>query len=176
MSQPHITVHQAETSSAPAAKLVAAIFDSREKAEEGESALLGFTREGEFEVHSLARVSRSQFGALEVDEAPADGPVGERLRALISDLRAAATELPAPAFGLVTDLGSWGDLAGFGSTPDFVQTIARELRPGRAAVLAEIEEDWITPLDTRLEELGGLVIRTWCTDFDEERTGEPLSH
>jgi hypothetical protein len=176
MGQPQTAPRYAATPSAQTDKLVAAIFDTREKAEEGESALLGFIREGEFDVHSLARVFRGTFGGLEVDEAPGTGPRGERLRGLIEDLKAATATLPAPAFGLVTDLGSWGDLADFGCTPGFVQAVAHELGPDRAAVLAEIEENWVTPLDTRIEELGGRIIRTWCTDFDAERNHPPHSH
>ena len=38
--------------------------------------------------------------------------------------------------------------------------------PGKAAVIAEIEEDWITPLDLRVEEIGGRIMRTWRSESE----------
>jgi uncharacterized membrane protein len=80
--------------------------------------------------------------------------------------------------GLLEDLGSWKDLVDFGVMPNFIQKLASELVPGRATVLAEIEEDWITPLDSCIEGMGGVIMRTWRADFEAEQLaekGRPLS-
>ena len=42
---------------------------------------------------------------------------------------------------------------------DFIEDASRELVPGKAALVAEIEEEEITPLDIRMEDLGGHVLR-----------------
>ena len=39
--------------------------------------------------------------------------------------------------------------------------------PGKSAVVAEISEGWITPLDTRMEELGGTVFRRYRADVED---------
>ena len=33
--------------------------------------------------------------------------------------------------------------------------------------IAEIDEDWVTPLNTRMEAIGGSVVREWRSDFEE---------
>jgi hypothetical protein len=43
------------------------------------------------------------------------------------------------------------------------------LAPGRSAIVAEIEEDWVTPLDSHMEAAGGIVLRAWRDDIEDER-------
>jgi hypothetical protein len=43
------------------------------------------------------------------------------------------------------------------------------LAPGRSAIVAEIEEDWVTPLDSHMEAAGGVVLRSWRDDLEDER-------
>ena len=43
--------------------------------------------------------------------------------------------------------------------------VSRYLSPGKAAVIAEIDEEWITPLDARMEPLGGIVFRRSRGEF-----------
>ena len=148
-------------------KFIAAIFEDDARAEQGELAVLSLKRDGILSVCGIALVSRSPAGPLSMVEAP-DGPSTEALRALLSELSMAVSALPSGGFGLLTGLGSWGDLVDFGVTPNFIQTVANALLPGKAAVIAEIEEDWITPLDKRMEEIGGLIMRTWRTDYEAE--------
>jgi hypothetical protein len=42
-------------------------------------------------------------------------------------------------------------------------------------VVADVSEEWITPIDTRMEALGGLVVRTTREHFEEERRTEELA-
>ena len=172
MNKPSPTPSEAGLPPTHPTKFVAAIFDTLDMAQDGARALLGCQRDNTFTVLGMAVIERQPQGALTIVQAPAQGPAGDGVRALLSDLAEAICTQAAPALGLVTDLGSWGDLTDFGVTRDYVWKIAAELRPGRAAVLAEIEEDWVTPLDTRLEEIGGCVIRTWRSDFEAERQAQ----
>jgi hypothetical protein len=48
----------------------------------------------------------------------------------------------------------------------FVDIVLQELTPGKAAVVAEVEEEWVTPLDTRMEAIGGVVVREPRADFE----------
>jgi hypothetical protein len=56
-------------------------------------------------------------------------------------------------------IGSWSDLFDLGVGRDFLDKVSRELMPGRTAVVSEVEEDWVTALDTRVEAIGGTVLR-----------------
>ena len=55
--------------------------------------------------------------------------------------------------GLIADLGKTGiDL-------QFVDEVSQALSPGKAAVLADVEESWTAPVEARIGKLGGLVFR-----------------
>ena len=154
-------------------KFMAEIFEDYERAEQGERAVLSLKREGTLSVLGIAVVARDPAGQLSMIEAP-NGPSTEALTELLSKLSAAVSALPGQALGLMTNLGSWGDLVDFGVTQNFIQTLANALLPGKAAVIAEIEEDWITPLDLRVEEIGGRIMRTWRSESEvAERTDPP---
>jgi hypothetical protein len=55
--------------------------------------------------------------------------------------------------------GSLADLANAGVGVDFLEEVSQVLLPGKAAVVAEIHEEWVIPVDTRLEALDGAVFR-----------------
>jgi hypothetical protein len=42
---------------------------------------------------------------------------------------------------------------------DFIDDVTKALTPNKVAVVAEIDEDWTTPVDTRMEAIGGTVFR-----------------
>ena len=42
---------------------------------------------------------------------------------------------------------------------DFLEEVSEYLLPGKTAVIAELDEEWQAPIDTRMEALGGHVFR-----------------
>jgi len=54
--------------------------------------------------------------------------------------------------------GMLHDFAKVGVGEDFLDEVAHEMTPGKIAVLAEVQEEWVMPLDTRMEAAGGVVI------------------
>ena len=42
---------------------------------------------------------------------------------------------------------------------DFLDDVSKSLTPNKVALVAEVEEEWTTPVDTRMEALGGTVLR-----------------
>jgi hypothetical protein len=65
------------------------------------------------------------------------------------------------------------DLARAGVATDFVDEVAGTLSPGKVAVVAEIDEEWVTPVDTWMEALGGEVLRRARTEVvDAQITSE----
>jgi hypothetical protein len=55
--------------------------------------------------------------------------------------------------------GSAADIDNARIGDDFITDVTKQLSPGRVAVVAEIEEDWTTPVDSRMEAIGGKVFR-----------------
>ena len=48
-----------------------------------------------------------------------------------------------------------------------IDDVDKMLVPNRVAVVAEIEEDWTTPVDTRMEAIGGSVFRRALSDVKQ---------
>jgi uncharacterized membrane protein len=70
--------------------------------------------------------------------------------------------------GVGTALGGPAlNLSSAGVSEDFLRDVARSLRPSKSAVVAEIEEDWITPLDSLMDMLGGIVFRRVRAELDD---------
>ena len=51
------------------------------------------------------------------------------------------------------------DLENAGVGEDFLYEVGQFLQPGKAAVVAEVWEEWVLPVETRMEALGGVVFR-----------------
>jgi chromosome segregation ATPase len=51
------------------------------------------------------------------------------------------------------------DFAKVGVGEDFIDEVAQNLQPGKVAVVAEVWEEWVMPVDTRMEAAGGVVFR-----------------
>jgi uncharacterized membrane protein len=67
-----------------------------------------------------------------------------------------------------TLMGAAVDMAREGVDEDFIDDMGAHLiAPGKSAVIAEIEENWQVPLDTRMEALGGTVLRRTRTDIED---------
>ena len=63
-------------------------------------------------------------------------------------------------------MGSIGDLVNLGVGADFLNEVSKRLAPGKVALVAEVGEDWVTPVDTRMEALGGTVYRRYRADVE----------
>jgi len=58
---------------------------------------------------------------------------------------------------------------------DFVDDVSKTLQPKRVAIVAEVEEDWITPVDTRMEIIGGTVFRRSLSDVEDTVDDEEIA-
>jgi uncharacterized membrane protein len=126
--------------------------------------------EGSVTAYSTAVVGRCADGELVVKEETGPGALGFGLGALIGALVGQFGGPPGAAAGLAAGalLGGWRDHLHAEVTDEFLESVARELVPGRFAVVAELSEEWLTPLDARMEALGGTVVRAWRQDFVED--------
>jgi len=143
------------------------IFDSEIKAYEGTKSLLELQQEGSINLYSKAVVTRDASGKVEVKQEGDMGPVGTAVGLLTGSL----IGLLGGPVGLVlgTYVGTAGgllyDMAQIGVGQDFLTEVERTLQPGKAAVVAEVGEEWTLPVDTRMEALGGVVIRRTRREF-----------
>jgi hypothetical protein len=66
-------------------------------------------------------------------------------------------------------MGGWRYALDLGVDLDFLDELSRALTPGKSAIVAEIEEECVTPLDSRMEAVGGTVLRAWRDHLEDER-------
>ncbi len=142
-------------------KMLVVVFDSEAKAYDGSKALQELMQEGSINLYSKAVITRDASGKVEVKQKGDMGPVGTSAGLLTGGLIGL---LGGPVgFAIGASAGTYGgllyDLAHLGVGEDFFSAVAKYLQPGKAAVVAEVWEDWVLPVDTRMEELGGVVFR-----------------
>ena len=152
-------------------KMLVVVFDDETKAYEGSRALAELHREGSISAYSGAIVARDKDGRVSVKEEVDEGPIGTALGMMTGALIGVFGGPPGVAVGaaLGTIVGASADLINLGVGVDFVDEVGAHLEPGKVAVVGEIEEYWTTPVDTRMEELGGTVIRRYRIDVEDEQ-------
>lgn len=152
---------------------VAVTFNSDSEAFDGLHALWNLDTAGEITVHGAAVIHRDHLGYIQVATKHTDPGVrtaigvgiGALLGALAGPIGAAAGAHIAA--GAAAGIGAAaGGMAGL--TADAVKSGEHEqaahetgfvLAPGQSAVVAEVSEDWTTPVDTAMGRLGGTVYR-----------------
>ncbi len=72
-------------------------------------------------------------------------------------------------------LGAIVDLSDSGVSTDFIEDVSKALIPGKVAVAAEVNEHWITPVDSRMEQLGGVVFRHTWMEFLNSRDARAVA-
>lgn len=159
-------------------KFVVVIFADEAKAYEGVRALKDLDSEGALSLYSSAMVQRSADGNVAIKQKQDDGPIGTAVGGLVGGLVGLLGGPAGAAVGLGAGsaFGALRDLFNLGVSDDFLEAVSRELAPSKTAVVAEVSEEWVTPLDARMEALGGSVIREVRDDFVadqiEKRVGD----
>ena len=165
-------------------KLIVVLFDNEVEAREGSRLLWELDSEGEISIHALRIVAKEPSGALRVvDNAEVAGiPMvvgGTAVGALVGFLGGpAGAVLGATAGTVFGTIGSVVEAAAeAGVTDEFVHDVTTALTPGKVAVVADVSEEWTAPLDTRMEQVRGLVFRrarTRVKDTQDDR--DALAH
>jgi uncharacterized membrane protein len=141
--------------------MLVVVFDDEVNAYEGKSALRQLEIEGSITINRAAVVAKQADGTTGVkqydDVNPSGTFVGTSVGALIGLLGGPVGVAVGAVSGLT--LGALSDVGDASVGEDYVEEVSMSLTPGKVAVVAEIEEDWTTPVDTRMASLGGTVIR-----------------
>lgn len=142
-------------------KVIFVTFDSERKAFEADGSLHDMQRDGLIALYESAVVVKDATGKVVVREQPDGGPVATIGGMLTGGLIGVLGGPIGAAVGLGTGtlVGAAFDLTREGVAGDFVEDAGALLEPGTVALIAEIDEEWQVPLDTRMEALGGKVLR-----------------
>jgi uncharacterized membrane protein len=142
-------------------KMLVVVLPDEKSAYEARNALTTLDQEGSISLYGMAVIAKDQTGRVAVKQEADQGPLGT-LVGLMTGTLAGLVAGPAGAVAGAT-MGAYGggmfDLVRVGIGTDFVDEVSGSLKPGKVAVIAEIDEDWVTPVDSRMEALGGEVYR-----------------
>jgi len=142
-------------------RMLVVVFDNESKAYEGKRALLQLDAEGSISVYADAVLVKHADGTSSVKQDDDPGPLGTLVGTALGSLIGLLGGPAGVAIGAAAGFGAGGaaDLDNARIGEDFIAEVSKKLLPNRVAVVAEIEEDWTTPVDTRMEAIGGTVFR-----------------
>jgi len=158
-------------------KFVVIVFPTEDKAYQATRELKELHAEGSLTVYGVSVIAKDAQGKLSIKDSADAGPLGAGVGALVGGLAGLIAGPFGALAGVTTGayLGMLADIFNLGIGQDFVAKVSDELGQGKTAVIAEIDEDWTTPLNTRMESLGGSVLRTWRSDFEDERIAQEVA-
>ncbi len=142
-------------------KILVSVFDTEATAFEGVTALKDLHHKGDITVYATSVIVKDHSGMVAVRQTAEKGPLGTLLGVVTGGLVGLLGGPAGAAIGAY--LGGFGGLAfdmfRAGVGIDFVEEVGALLIPGKAAVIADVDETWVTPVDTRLAQLGGTTFR-----------------
>lgn len=142
-------------------RMLVTVFDSESKAYEGSRILKELDAEGSIGVYATAVVAKDPGGKVTVKQVDEEGPLGTTAGLFAGSLLGllGGPVGVAVGAGVGTLGGALYDLARVGIGDDFLAEVERQLQPGKFAVVAEVWEEWVMPVDSRIEAAGGIVLR-----------------
>lgn len=142
-------------------RMLVVVFDNEKKAYEGESALEQLEREGLITVYGRAVIVKHAEGTVSLKQVDEEAPLGSLAGTAVGGLVGLLGGPVGAALGAGSGLalGALFDFDNARVGGDFLDDVSKSLTPNKVAVVAEVEEEWTTPVDTRMEALGGTVLR-----------------
>jgi uncharacterized membrane protein len=148
-------------------KMIVTVFNDEQGAYEGARALRELHEEGSLTLYASTVIFKDANGVISVKQAADEGPFGTFAGLATGSLIGLLGGPVGVAVGAVagTLSGSLFDLLRVGVSDDFLTEVYVNLVPNKWAIVAEVDETWVTPLDSRMEALGGVVFRRGRGEF-----------
>jgi len=158
-------------------RMLVVVFPNESKAYEGKGALQQLDNEGSISVYGYAVLTKNADGTATVKQGDDVGPIGSlvgtSLGSLIGVLGGPAGVVAGAAAGMA--VGSSIDLNNVRVGSDFIDDVQKSLVPSRTALIAEVDEEWTTPVDTRMEAIGGNVFRRALSEVRDKVDDEDIA-
>jgi uncharacterized membrane protein len=158
-------------------RMLVVVFDNENNAYEGKRALQQLDSEGSISVYAYAVLAKNADGTATVKQGDDVGPIGTLLGttfgSLIGVLGGPAGMAVGAAAGMAA--GSTVDLNNVRVGSDFIDDVQKVLAPKKVALIAEIDEDWTTPVDTRMAAIGGAVFRRAVSEVSQTANQEDIA-
>ena len=158
-------------------RMLVVVFDNEKRAYEGRSALTRLQEDGSITIYAGAVVAKHADGTVDVKQLDDFGPVGTLGGTAVGSLIGLLGGPVGMAIGGASGLafGAIYDVETARVGADFLEDVSKTLTPNKVAVVAEVEEEWTAPVDTRMEQLGGTVFRRALWQVEEQTRREEIA-
>lgn len=152
-------------------KMLVAVFENENKAFEGLSALKELHKKGDITLYATAVVNKDEKGEVHLKTAADQGPIGTATGLFTGSLIGLIGGPVGLAIGAATGsiAGLIFDVSSDDVNTTFVDEVSLALTKGKTAVIAEIDETWTVPIDTKLEALNAMVFRRLKDEVAEDQ-------
>jgi uncharacterized membrane protein len=158
-------------------RMLVVVFNDETKAYQGKAALMQLQDQGNVSVYGYAVVAENADGSATIKQADNNGPLGSLFGMSFGALAGALFGPAGMLLGSAAGLGGGAavDFTNLGVGQDYLDDVAKALGPGKVALVAEIDEEWTTPVDTSMEALGGIVLRRGLSDVQKQVRQENIA-
>ncbi len=152
-------------------KFLVVVFPDEVKAFDGVRRLHRLHADGSVTLYSWTVIKKDASGAVTTLQREDQPPVGIAVGSLVGVLAGVLGGPVGVAVGLSAGsmLGLIRDAREVDVSYDFLSKVEHELTAGRCAVVAELEETWVTPVDVEMDAAGGVAIREIRLVFEEDK-------
>jgi uncharacterized membrane protein len=152
-------------------QMLVAVFNTEDTAVKGLEALKELHQEGGISLYGWALIVKGRDGQISVKQHSGVAVVGTALGLLMGGIVGILGGPAGSAVGgaIGAYVGLLADWVRHGIDLQFLSDLNSTLLPGKASILAEIEESWISPLDARLKEHGATVFRRFRAGMIEDQ-------
>ena len=151
--------------------MIVAVYDNEAGAYQALTSLRSLHDDGDITLYAsavLAKNDKDEVVVIQADEEDYVGTVvGIVSGATVGFLAGPVGAAAGLAIGSLT--GFVFDLSKLDTDIDFTESVSGHLASGEVAVIADVEEEWETPVDTELSKNGGIVFRMLRTEVMEEQ-------
>jgi len=163
-------------------RMLAIIVDNETKAYEALRALKQLDEESSITVYSAVVIEKNADGTITEKrhdhEFPVRAVAGTAIGAIVGLFGGGSLGMVggAAAGGMAGGLaGSIADFYRAEVSAEFVDEVNNALKPGHSTVIADVDEDWVTPVDTQMEAFGASVMRTPKQDFEADQRAKHVA-
>ncbi len=158
-------------------RMLVVVFDNELKAYDGSRALGELDSEGSISMHGKVVIMKNAEGKVTVKQESDEFPIrtvgGTAIGALIGLLGGPVGLGIGALAGTLT--GSILDLNRAGVDSEFIDDVSNRLTSGKWAIVADINEEWETPVDARVAALGGTVFRATRKSVEREQNAREVA-
>ncbi len=158
-------------------RMIVTVFGSEAAAYEGWCALEDLHRDLTITLYAMAMITKGTDGSVAVKQTTDQGPWRTVLGLTAGSLVGLFGGPVALAIGAGAGTlgGALLDLGRAGVGLDFVDEVSQHLEAGMTALVADVDEDSITPVDSRMAALGGKVFRRSRADMLDAEIEQDLT-